>query len=249
MYKVIIVDDEDLVREAIIALGKWKDFGVDRILEANNAKVALEHIEKEKPDILVTDMKMPVMDGVELLKVLGLNYSNIKVIVVSGFSDFEYTRQAIRSSVVDYILKPIDSQDLNNAIARAISELEEEKSQKSITGEEKIEYIEKNVILEIEQYVKENYPNEITLDELAHKFYVSKEHISRSFKKQFNMNLFEYITMLRIEKAKELMLKTSYSIEEIALRVGFSNGNYFSKAFRKQMDISPSEYRNHHFKR
>lgn len=244
MYKTIIIDDEDLVREAIIALGKWRDFGITNIYEADNAKAALEIIEKELPDIVVTDMKMPVMGGLELLKELDFGHSNTKVIVVSGFSDYEYTRQAIRSNVIDYILKPIDSQDLNNAIAAAISEIEDEERRTGNFEEGNADFAEGNSIFEIETYVKDNFNNEITLEELAHKFYISKEHISRSFKKQFNTNLFDYLTMLRIEKAKELMLKTQYSIEEIALRVGFSNGNYFSKAFRKKTNLSPSEYRN-----
>ncbi len=244
MYKAIIIDDEDLVREAIVALGKWKDFGVTKICEAHNAKAALEIMEKEMPHIVVTDMKMPVMDGVELLKELDFSHFNAKVIVVSGFSDYEYTRQAIRSNVVDYILKPIDSQDLNNAIAAAISEIQDEEERAGVTEEGNNELTGGNGISGIEKYIRDNFSSEITLEELANKFFISKEHISRSFKKQFNTNLFDYLTTLRIEKAKELILKTQYSVEEIALRVGFSNGNYFSKAFRKKTNLSPSEYRN-----
>lgn len=249
MYKAIIIDDEDLVREAIIALGKWKDFGITKICEADNAKSALEIIDKEMPDIVVTDMKMPVMDGMELLKELDFKHFHVKVIVVSGFSDYEYTRQAIRSNVVDYILKPIDSQDLNNAIATAISEIEDDEERTGNYEERNAGFVERNSIFEIEKYVKDNFNNEITLEELAHKFYISKEYISRLFKKQFNTNLFDYLATLRIENAKELILKTQYSIEEIALRVGFSNGNYFSKAFRKKTNLSPSEYRNNHLSR
>lgn len=245
MFKVIIIDDEDLVREAIIALGKWRDFGIIKIYEADNAKSALEIIEKEMPDIVVTDMKMPVMDGIELLRVLDFNHHNTKVIVVSGFSDYIYTRQAIRSNVVDYILKPVDSQDLNNAIAAAISAIEDEKGKLAYAEDD--ELIERNGIFEVEKYVRDNFNNEINLEELANKFFMSREHISRLFKKQFNTNLFDYLTELRIEKAKELMHKTQYTVEEVALRVGFSNGNYFSKAFRRKTNLSPSEYRNRRF--
>jgi YesN/AraC family two-component response regulator len=253
MYKAVVVDDEELVREAVIALGRWRDFGIDRILEASNAREALELIRCERPDIVISDMKMPVMNGIELLKELAAGGFAAKVIVVSGYSDYEYTRQAIRSNVVDYILKPVDSQELNNAIAAAISEIEDEKCL-SDTAEADPAHtdpdpVKRNAICDIERYVSENFCNEITLEELAHRFFICKEHISRSFKKQYGMNLFDYISMLRIEKAKVLMLETLCSIEEIAVKAGFSNGNYFSKAFRRQTGISPSEYRSGSCKR
>ena len=240
--KVIIIDDEDMVREAIRILGHWADLGIDSVLESTNAHEAIGMIESENPEIVITDMKMPVMDGKELLATLHEKGVDCKVIVVSGFSDYDFTRQAIRSNVIDYILKPVDEQELNEALSQAVCEIEE-KRHANTPPEIPEEELQSNITIEIERYIRENYCGDISLNHLARIFYVSKEHISRSFKKQFQINLFDYITSLRIEKAKTLLLKTQLPIEEIAAMTGFSNGNYFSKTFRKQTGLSPSEFK------
>ena len=125
MYKALIIDDVSLVRDAVKMLGQWDMFDITEIYEARNAQEALAVIQAEKPDLIITDMKMPVMDGTALLQYLEAEHVPGKVIVISGFSDFAYMRTAIKSGVVDYILKPIDPQDLNNAISSAIGQLEQ----------------------------------------------------------------------------------------------------------------------------
>lgn len=242
MMKAIIIDDEDMVREAILLLGHWTDLNIGSVLEADNALTAIQLIESEHPEIIITDMKMPVMDGKELLKTLAAKNISSKIIVISGFSDYDFTRQAIRSNVIDYILKPVDEQELNEALCRAISEIDIEQNT-LIEAEES----SNDLVFEIERYIRENYCSEISLSDLANRFYLSKEHISRSFKRHFQINLFDFITSLRIEKAKALLSKTKLSIEEIAEMTGFSNGNYFSKTFRKQTGLSPSEFKNKTF--
>lgn len=241
--KAIIIDDEDMVREAILLLGHWSEHGIDPVLEADNACQAIQMIETENPDIIITDMKMPIMDGKELLVALDEKKINCKVIVVSGFSDYNFTRQAIRSNVIDYILKPVDEQELNEALSRAVSKIDEERQPRfpvEMQGEEP----QSDLIFKIEKYIRENFCKDIRLNDLAAMFYVSKEHISRSFKKQYKINLFDYITSLRIEKAKMLLCTTKLAVEEIAAMTGFSNGNYFSKTFRKLTGCSPREFKN-----
>lgn len=240
--KAIIIDDEHMVREAIHILGHWSSLGIDNIFEASNAMEALDIIQKEKPEIIITDMKMPMMSGKDLLMELDKRDLHPQIIVVSGFSDFDFTHQAIRSCVVDYILKPIDEQELNDALSRAAAEIETEKCSE-LSGAAEEADMQKSTAAMVEQYIRQNYSQEIKLENLSHIFYISKEHISRSFKKQYNINLFDYIANLRIEKAKELLLKTQMSIEEIAVKTGFSNGNYFSKTFKKLTGLAPSEYK------
>ena len=136
MYKTVIIDDIVLVRDAIKLLGQWDLFGISQIFEAGNAQDGLDIILRENPDLIITDMKMPVMDGVQLLKKLDEEHIKSKVIIISGFSDFKYTRLAIQSKVIDYILKPIDPQDLNNALSAAITEIEKENPSKDVKSEE-----------------------------------------------------------------------------------------------------------------
>ncbi|RUT35552.1 response regulator [Paenibacillus zeisoli] len=124
MYTVLIVDDEEPVREAIRILGEWKTLGVSQIYEAADGKEALAMFEKCKPQLVMVDMKMPEMNGAEFLQVVEQIYPQLLTIVISGYNDFQFTRQAIRSKVVDYLLKPVNRQDLNQALRKAIGVIE-----------------------------------------------------------------------------------------------------------------------------
>lgn len=118
--KVLIVDDEKPVREAIRLLGDWSDLGVDQIAEAENGEIAMRMIMNDKPDLILIDMKMPVISGLEVLQWLETRYEDIVCIVISGYSDFEFTRQAIKSRVVDYLIKPVNRDSLNQALRNAV---------------------------------------------------------------------------------------------------------------------------------
>ncbi|MEF2966811.1 response regulator [Paenibacillus sp. M1] len=120
MYKVLIIDDEEPVREAISILGDWKGLNVSEILEATDGKSGLAMLREQRPDLAIVDMKMPEMNGVEFLRAVEAEFPELMTIVVSGYNDFEFTRQAIHSKVIDYLLKPINRQDLNQALHKAI---------------------------------------------------------------------------------------------------------------------------------
>ena len=127
MYKVIIADDESRVRSAVNKLGDWKAIGLDIAAEAQDGDELCELVDSHRPDIIITDLKMPGLSGAELIKKLGDEYREMKIIIISGFDDFEYAKQAISSKVVDYILKPIDEDSLNNALRKAVWDIEAEK--------------------------------------------------------------------------------------------------------------------------
>lgn len=243
MYKVLIMDDIALVRDAVRILGQWDVFGISEIYEAENAREGLAMIQEHHPDLIITDIKMPVMDGIAFMQYMEAEHIPGKIIVISGFSDFSYMRTAIKSGVVDYILKPIDSQDLNNAISAAIEQLEQEMLSKQ---EKKIPITEQSsnsIVQSIKIFIEKNYKEDISLSDLADTFYLSKEHLSRLFKKETGQNLFSYIMDLKLEEAKRLLIETNRTLDDIAFSLGFSNGNYFSKVFKKNIGVSPSSYR------
>ena len=257
MYKALIIDDIALVRDAIRILGQWDVFEISEIYEAGNARDGLNIIQEKQPDIIITDMKMPVMDGPALLTYMENEHIPGKIIVISGFSDFSYMRTAIRSGAVDYILKPIDPQDLNNALAAAVAQLEQEGSQKNAESPMEANRLAEQktsmqtptpsaaspVIQEVLAYIEQNYRSELTLSDLADRFYVSKEHLSRLFKKETGQNLFSYIIERKLLEGRRLLTETDSTLDDIAYSLGFSNGNYFSKVFKKNVGISPSSYR------
>lgn len=242
MYKLLIIDDVALVRDAVRMLGQWDVFDISEIFEAGNAKEAIAVIQEQHPDIIITDMKMPVMDGPALMQYMEAQHIPGKIIVISGFSDFSYMRTAIQSGVVDYILKPIDAQDLNNAISAAIGQLEREALYRQENPPAAVQ-TSNPIVQSIKEFIAEKYQENISLSDLADTFYLSKEHLSRLFKKETGQNLFSYIMELKLKEARRLLIETDRTLDDIAFSLGFSNGNYFSKVFKKNTGVSPSSYR------
>ncbi|CAM4287229.1 response regulator transcription factor [Paenibacillus tarimensis] len=165
MYNVLIIDDEEPLREAIRILGDWEGLGVTEVLEAADGQAGLQMLEAHKIDLVMVDMKMPEISGTEFLQRVEEAYPELMTIVISGYNDFEYTRQAIRSKVVDYLLKPVNRQDLNQALRKAVDILEAKRQSAS-------DFITKNMTLNM------------SIPKLKEKMYLSI--IDRSFKKQTN---------------------------------------------------------------
>ncbi|AIQ51816.1 response regulator transcription factor [Paenibacillus sp. FSL R7-0331] len=165
MYRVLIIDDEEPLREAIHILGDWKGLGVSEVLEASDGKTGLEMLRRDKFDLVLVDMKMPELSGSELLQIAEREFPELLLIVISGYNDFEYTRQAIRSKVVDYLLKPVNRGDLNIALRKAVDMLDAKRRKQS-------EFITQNITLNM------------SVPKLKEKMYLSI--IERSFKSQSN---------------------------------------------------------------
>lgn len=184
--------------------------------------------------IVFVDMNMPVMDGVAFLSLVSEKFPAVRCIVVSGYDSFDFARAAIRSNVVDYLLKPIDVDDLEAALRKAISLLPEKPKESRLPAD---------IAREIKAYIDAHYGEDISLDLIAEKFYFSREYAGRIFRAQYGCAIYEYIQQVRMEKAGELLKNDKLSLQTVSDALGYSNANYFSKAFRRHYGMSPSEYR------
>ena len=127
MYKVLLVDDEALIREAISENIQWEELGFSFMGACENGKQAIEMIEKEQPNLLLTDINMPFVDGMELTKFVYENYPDTKVIIISGFDEFEYAKNAVKYQVLEYILKPITPMEFSETLLRVKKMFDERK--------------------------------------------------------------------------------------------------------------------------
>ena len=146
MIKLLLIDDEIWTRSTIKAFGNWDTHGISMIEEASDGVEGLRLIRDNNPQIVITDMNMPGMNGIDLLKILKEEYPHIKLIVVSGYNDFQYTKQAIRSNAIDYILKPIDAEELNIAISKCVNEINNMYSSKDTSLYNLAKVLDKNII-------------------------------------------------------------------------------------------------------
>lgn len=233
--KAIIIDDEQHVREGLQLLANWNEFGIETVLEAGDGDEAISLIKHHQPEIIFTDMQMPKRDGISLLKWLAESELAAITIVVSGHDDYKYMRNAITYKSFDYILKPIDPELLNETLGRAVNRWKENALIKRSTLD--VEPIPSSAETEssmqqIEAFLRVNYKQEITLQDIADQFYLSREHISRKFKQEYHETITDYVTRIRMEKAKELLGNPNLKIYEIAYHVGYQNEKYFSKVYK-----------------
>lgn len=202
--------------------------------------MALEEIEKKKPDVLITDIRMPGMDGLELMKEIRKKKLDTKVVLVSGYAEFDYAQKAIRMGAVDYLLKPVEAE----TFAKVLENLEKMLDERGGKQEEQPEEILNPSALEnIVEEIQARYNENITLTGFSEKHNISAGHLSNLLKERLGMSFSEYITAKRVQKAKELLADERLSVEKVANEVGYKDYFYFTKVFKKAVGISPSKYR------
>lgn len=236
MYSVYIADDEMWVIVGLKKRIEKTGLPFQVVGEANNGVMALEEIEKKKPDILFTDIRMPGYNGLELLELLRKKELDTKVVLISGYAEFEYAQSAIRNGAYDYLLKPIDQDKLQTVLERILGDGSTESGNVQ-------ELVAPSTIRKIMDEIKEHYTENITLTGLAEKYSISVSYLSELLKEYLQLSFSEYISSKRIQKAKELLADDSLSIEQIAEQTGYNDYFYFTKVFKKNTGISPSKYR------
>ncbi|NLO85135.1 MAG: helix-turn-helix domain-containing protein [Clostridiales bacterium] len=236
MFKVLIIDDEMPIHVALQSLIDWENLHAHEPYSAYNGKEALELMERLNPDIVFVDMNMPVMNGKDFLASASGLYPESQFIVISGYDDFEYAHAAIKYNVVDYLLKPLDRDEIMKALKVAIDRLPEDSLDAN-------ELTPTEIIATVRDYIDRNYQRDISIKELTDKFYFSKEYLSRLFREEYGCPIYEYVLKVRLEKAREYLMNPNMQIQEISDKLGYSNANYFGKAFRRRYGVTPSEFR------
>lgn len=246
MYKTLIIDDEQAVHTVIRKLGKWQELGLEEPRSARNGSEGLAMMRELHPDIVFVDMNMPVMSGTSFLQAASEEFPGVKLIVVSGYDDFRYAKSALQADALDYLLKPLAADELNKVLSRAAELLDRERGKMVQKADDGHTYTAETLPSAIRDYIDRNYMNDITLDSLSASFYFTKEYLSRLFKKAYGTGIYEYVLEVRMKRAEQLLEDPSVQIQQIAQQLGYSDSNYFSKAFRTYAGISPSDYRMQH---
>lgn len=248
MIRVYIADDEVWITLGLKKLIQKSNLPFDVIGEAHNGVTALEDIKALKPDVLFTDIRMPGLSGLDLMSYISEHQLPTKVVLISGYAEFEYARQAMLCNAFDYLLKPIQQETLNKTLNRLKNELEPDTpdtaeippAESTVTD---LSAAGNSLFKKILAYIQEHDTEELSLTALAETYNISSSRLSTLIKKELGLSFSEYITARRMQKAKELLKDDSRSIEEIAGAVGYHDYFYFTKVFKKTQGISPSKYR------
>lgn len=253
IYRVFLIDDEVWILVILQKLINWKKYGFEICGTARDGYVGLERIKNLKPDLIFSDIKMPGMNGIEFIQELRNEKIDTEVVVVSGFSDFEYVKSALKFGCMDYLMKPVDEDELIECLNRFIKRYEDENNANCSNEESEVTddsetadaYLsERRLSCLILLYIKENFQN-VSLQSIADEFNMSISSISQLVKNKTGKSYSKHLLEIRIEKAQDLLRNTNDSIETIAEKVGYSDYYYFMKFFKKATGMSPSEYRKH----
>ena len=235
--RVLLVDDEIMIREGFKKLFDWETHGCTVAGEAADGMEALAKIDTLNPDIVIMDINIPIMNGLKVIKMSRIKHPDTAFIIVSGYDDFSYCREALRLKITDYILKPVNYEEFGSCIDNLkISMYMENVSQEPEEQEER-------VINGITRFMQEHLAEEISLSVLSEEFHMNPQYISQLFKNEIGVGFLAYLTSIRMEKAKKLLLSTSLSIGEVAEQSGYGDYRVFTKVFKKSEGITPSQYR------
>lgn len=235
--RVLLVDDEIVIREGFKKLFDWAAHDCEVVGEAADGMEALMQIDTLLPDVVIMDINIPVMNGLKVVQMSKMKHPDMAFVIVSGYDDFSYCREALRLQITDYILKPVNYDEFGICIDNLkISMFENKKMEQ--TGEEG-----EQMIVGIVRYMQEHLKDEITLNVLANEFHLSAQYISQLFKNEIGVNFLAYLTNIRMEQAKKLLLSTDDTVAEIAEKSGYADYRVFTKAFKKSEGVTPSQYR------
>ena len=235
--RVLLVDDEIMIREGFKQLFDWEAHDCEVVGEAADGMEAMAKIDELMPDLVIMDINIPIMNGLKVIQMSRLKHPKIAYVIVSGYDDFSYCQQALRLQITDYILKPVNYDEFGSCIDNLKISL----FQTKVTEEKEVR--EERVITKITRYLQEHLAEELSLSILAEEFHLNGQYISQLFKSEIGVGFLTYLTNIRMENAKKLLISTSSSIAEIADRSGYADYRVFTKSFKKSEGITPSQYR------
>ena len=247
MVRVMIVDDETIVRKGILRNTDWASLGCEVVAEAENGEEGLRKAFETMPELVISDIRMPHMDGLAMTEKLREMNRDIKVIFLTAYGEFSYAQQAVKLQAADYILKPFGDGELEQVIRRVLKDRDE--TEDTAAREDRILPLQ-SVTEGMSRYVSEavrcieaHYKEEdMGVGVIAEALGVSEGHLSRLFKKETGLSITAYLTRFRMRKAMQMLGDLHYKVYEAAEQCGYRDIAYFSATFKKLTGMNPSEY-------
>jgi two-component system response regulator YesN len=253
LYKVLIVEDERIIRKGLIFSFDWEEVNCVVVGEAENGQEGLEKIAELKPDIVIADINLPIMNGIAMIEKT-IDECQYSAIIVSGYSEFEYAKKAMKYGVTEYLLKPLNHVELKEAINKAI-ERREIRNIYNKVRKNKLDTAEVNVLdydLDFEgsdgvlkkmlEYTRNKYMDKIVMSDISKYLNYSETLLNRKFKEKMKTTYNDYLNRFRIQKTIEMIREGNLYIYDIAERCGFNNYKYFNIVFKKYVGCSAKEF-------
>lgn len=247
LYRILVAEDEEIARRALRLLCERSTSPVEVISEASTGRQVLEALETERPDIILMDVVMPGMDGLEATRIVQERYPATRVAIVSAYEKFDYAQQALRAGAVDYLLKPVRPEQLEALLEKLCAALDAEKARESRVSEP-VQRLHPqsphaHLLKRVQEFVSAHYMQSLTLEQVSEHIALSPTYFSRIFKQEMGCTFVEYLTRVRLHEARRLLRTTTLSLAEISYAVGYQSPNYFSEVFKAVEGVTASAYR------
>ena len=248
MYKLLIAEDEKIIRNGLAKGIPWSDIGFEVVKLAENGQKAIDYIRENPVDVVMLDIKMPVMDGLTVSEILNREFPDIKIVILSGYAWFEYAQKAMHWGASEYLLKPVKNSEIITVMSGIKQKLDV--ANNTVTEQTYIPESPKphdskvnGIIQRAKSYIDKNYMRALSLTDMSDYLQINGAYFSMLFKNETGTTFKEYLTQIRIEKAKSLLVNQEIKINKVAELTGYGDYRNFCKIFRRQTGSSPSEYR------
>lgn len=253
---LLLVDDEIITIKGILKGVNWENLPFEQVLSATSAMEAKEMIQNNQVDMMVCDIEMPGEDGIKLLEWVRENGYETECIYLTCHEEFGFARKALKLSGLDYLLKPLPYEELEEILKTACEKISQKyvdsrykeygktqlkQMEQQVMSEEK-KFSSKELVEEVKKYITEHLDEELSAELLAKQVFLSSDYLFRIFKKEEKVTPGEYITNARMFYAGELLKNSDISIGRAATSVGYSNYCYFTRVFKKTYGVTPSQY-------
>ncbi|MDO4635593.1 MAG: response regulator [Streptococcus sp.] len=242
MFSLLIVEDEYIVRQGISSLVDFDYFQINLVQDAENGKEAWEYCQKQDFDIVLADINMPFLNGIELAKLIKEKSPQTHIVFITGYDNFDYALQALKLGADDYLLKPFSKTDIEKTLENIIYKLRFEQNQgvlDTLITKTKETELKNNILSHLSE-------SDFSLKKLARELNFNSSYLSQLVKKEIGTSFQDYLIQERMKKAKLLLMTTDLKIYEIAEAVGFEDFNYFSQRFKQITGLTPREFKKKH---
>lgn len=257
MIKVMVIEDEQVLRTGLVLTTPWDSYNCEVIGEAWDGVEGARLISQLRPDIVITDIRMPGMDGIEMMKQLS-GTVDAEYILITGYSDFQYAKAAIELGAHGFILKPIDDDEFDEVLTKTVETVRKKRKYNKLlmeqsakagplldqlqTSVERTMYNDHYLTAAID-YIGKNIERNFSLKDIADELKISESYLSKLFKSKTSSTFLEYCTHFRLKRAAELLMDPFTRVYEVAALVGYTDSRYFSTLFKRTFGMTPTEFR------
>lgn len=264
MYRMMIVEDEKWQREGLCEYLDWSSLGVALSGAAANGAQGVDMAKSVRPHIVLTDIVMPLMNGLDMSREIRRLFPEVRIILLSGHDDFQFAKEAFSFAASEYLLKPVRRDELEQVIRRMVATLDDEDKKRvemsvltqagrtcpSRQGRRDQDAVETGnapapdpMVAHIREIVSRQFARSLDLGSVSKVVNLSPYYVGELFRRHEGVGFHQYLMEYRLEQARQQIVATNHPVSDIAKSVGMKNRSYFCKLFKERFGVSPVEYR------